>query len=246
MSDPIRVGAVTYLNALPLTIALRDEPSVDLVEEVPSVVADGLAEGRHDVALVPLADALRHPEWGRVPGLGIVSRGPVETVLLVSRVPFESIRRLGLDVASRTSAVLVRVLLRDGLGVEPEVIPVEPARGPVDEEAYLVIGDPAFEISGCQDGRRTLDLGAAWRDLTGKPMVYALWATRSGLDPAAVGDDRRLAGRRGGTARDPRGASASVPERGHRLSNGAGRAGGDHRVPAAGKRVSLKSHGEWS
>ena len=179
----IRVGAVAYLNSWPLTDDLRDDPAVDLVEDVPAALADRLAAGDLEVALVPIVEWFRHPEWGRVPGIGIGSDGPVETVLVVSRVPFATIGTLGLDVASRTSVVLSRVVLRERFGIEPRVEPVDPSAGEPATDAWVVIGDPAFAVA---PGPGVLDLGAAWREATGLPMTFAIWATREGLDPSVV------------------------------------------------------------
>jgi predicted solute-binding protein len=194
MHEPLRVGAVSYLNALPLTRAMRHDAAVALVEAVPSAIADGLSAGEIDVGLVPVIDMIRNG-WGRIPGLGIVSEGPVETVLLQSRVPFSSIDRLGLDVASRTSTILVRLVLAERLGVQPRVEPADPSRRAPDLPAWLVIGDPAFRP--VPEGVRSLDLGEAWTDWTGLPMVYAMWATRPGLDPATVAETFHEAARQG-------------------------------------------------
>ena len=51
MSSPIRVGAVSYLNAKPLYYRLCDfAPDIGLTMEVPSRLAEQLAAGALDVA----------------------------------------------------------------------------------------------------------------------------------------------------------------------------------------------------
>jgi predicted solute-binding protein len=90
------------------------------------------------------------------------------------------IRRVAVDTSSRTSAALVRVLLRDRLGRDPEYAPMPPDV-PImlnSADAALVIGDPALYYDG--DAAR-LDLGAEWTERTGRPFVYAFWAGRPGV-----------------------------------------------------------------
>ena len=48
-----------------------------------------------------------------VPGIAIASRGPVSTVMLLGEVPREEMTSVVLDEASRTSQLLVQILLRE-------------------------------------------------------------------------------------------------------------------------------------
>ena len=61
---------------------------------------------------------------------------------------------MALDTSSRTSVALVKVLLRERLGRDPEYVPMAPAL--VDmlavADAALLIGDPALEQES--DGHR--------------------------------------------------------------------------------------------
>jgi len=104
-----------------------------------------------------------------VEGLGSAADSEVRSVLLVSNVSREKIRRLKLDPASRTSAALARILLKRRYGLAPEIV----AEG---EDAELVIGDPALKAR--LQGRVVVDLAAEWRSLTGFPFVFAFWAVR--------------------------------------------------------------------
>src|SRR5437667_11774699 len=113
MANPIRIGAVNYLNTKPLICDLEMlAPEGELVLDLPSRLADLLAQGQLDVALIPVIEYFRAGSYSVVPGLCIASRGPVLSVTLFSRVPWTSIRRVALDVGSRTSAALTRILLR--------------------------------------------------------------------------------------------------------------------------------------
>src|SRR5947207_2593615 len=107
MPQNIRIGAVNYLNTKPLIYDLEQlAPEARLILEVPSRLADMLAEGELDVALIPSIEYFRAGSYSIVPDIGITSRGPVLSVTLFSRVPWAEIRRLSLDEGSRTSAAL--------------------------------------------------------------------------------------------------------------------------------------------
>src|SRR5436189_1363762 len=105
MSIPLRIGAVNYLNTKPLICNL-DQLAADaeLVLDVPSRLAEQLAEGTLDVALIPVVEYFRSGSYTIVPNISIASRGPVQSVTLFSRVPWGDIRRVALDEGSRTSA----------------------------------------------------------------------------------------------------------------------------------------------
>ncbi len=115
MKPPIRVGAVSYLNAKPLYYRLCEfAPDVRLSMDVPSRLAEQLAAGELDVALIPSVEYLRGVERGYeiMPGFAIAARGPVRSVKLFSRVPWDRIERLALDAGSRTSQALAQDLAR--------------------------------------------------------------------------------------------------------------------------------------
>src|SRR5712692_1677255 len=112
MDTPVRVGAVNYLNTKPLIDDFEElAPEAELVLEVPSRLADLLAEGRLDVALIPAIEYFRSGNYTVLPNIAIASRGPVLSVTLFSRVPWSGIRWLAVDAGSRTSSALAQVLL---------------------------------------------------------------------------------------------------------------------------------------
>lgn len=175
----LRVSLVDFLNARPLTWGLlHDAPAgVSVSRDTPSVCADKLGRGEADVGLIPSIEYQRIPGLQVVPGLGIAASSEVRSVLLVSKVSRERIRSVSLDPASRTSAVLTRILLRRRYGLEPRYIE---GGGEDETDARLVIGDPALKTR--LSGRVVLDLAAEWRALTGRSFVFAFWAVRDGAD----------------------------------------------------------------
>ena len=187
MGTPIRVGAVSYLNAKPLYHRLCEFASdVRLSMDVPSRLAEQLANGSLDVALIPSVEYLRGLEKGYeiLPGFAIAARGPVRSVKLFSRVEWPRIRRLALDAGSRTSQALARIWLDERHGVRPEIVEELPLGVSALEstaDAVLVIGDRAMKVPH-DPFREVVDLAEAWVELTGLPFVFALWVARGGVD----------------------------------------------------------------
>jgi chorismate dehydratase len=182
----LRIGAVSYLNTKPLVYGVPEAlPQAEWVFDHPSRLADALAEGDLDIALVPSAEFLSHPEWSIVSDACIGCRGPVLSVKLLFRVPPKQVQTLALDEGSRTSAVLARILLKEIAGVSPEILSLplgsEPAE--VAADAVLVIGDRAIR---CESGDfiEEWDLGDRWCRWTELPFVFAMWAAREGVETA--------------------------------------------------------------
>jgi chorismate dehydratase len=197
MPGAIRVGAVSYLNAKPLYYRLGDRAgSVELSMDLPSRLAERLASGDLDVALIPSVEYLRGASSGYeiLPGFAIAARGAVRSVKLFSRVPFERIDRLALDEGSRTSQALTRVWLDAAYGVRPariETLPMGVSALESTADAVLVIGDRAMKVPDAPF-HSVVDLAEAWNSLTGLPFVFALWVARPGLE---LGDLPEVLGR---------------------------------------------------
>lgn len=181
---PIRIGAVNYLNTKPLIENLSAfAPQARLSLEVPSKLADQLAAGELDVALIPVIEYFRGDNYSIVPDVSIASRGPVLSVTLFSKVPWKEICSVALDEGSRTSAALAQILLNDRYGVSPrlEPLPLDRDAESAATDAVLLIGDRAMRA--CLPGfTYAYDLGQEWNEWTGLPFVYAVWAVRSGVD----------------------------------------------------------------
>jgi|SRR5579863_4982073 len=155
----------------------EQQGAFDLTFRVPSECASEVASGVADIGIIPSVE-LNHHDYGRVRGLGIASRGPVRSILLVSSKPFGEIRTLAGDTSSRTSVVLARVILARRYGAEPRMISQPPDLAGMLSvaDAALIIGDPALRIDPGSIGYRVLDLGTEWTEMTGLPMVFAVWA----------------------------------------------------------------------
>jgi predicted solute-binding protein len=174
------VCAVSFLNTVPLIWGMTrglHKDRFDLSFSVPSVCADRLEAGEVDIGLVPCAE-LDRLDLSWFPETGIACRGAVRSILLISRVAPGRIRRLAADVSSRTSVMLTRIILAEKFGVQPEMLPMRPEIDSMlaEADAALLIGDPALRVDPASLPYRVLDLGAEWVELTGLPMVFAVWA----------------------------------------------------------------------
>jgi chorismate dehydratase len=182
---PMRVGAVSYLNTKPLVYGLAERTNVQLSYDLPSRLADQLAAGQLDVALIPSIEFFQDPAYRIVSDACIGCRGPVWSVKLLSRKPMASIGTLALDEGSRTSAALVRILLDQRFDVRPKLIPLPIGVAPeeLDCDAVLVIGDRAMHPAPGVF-HEMWDLGEQWYRWSELPFVFAMWTARADVDTA--------------------------------------------------------------
>jgi chorismate dehydratase len=182
----VRLGAVSYLNVEPIIHGLDRDPRFSLLREVPSRVAERLHAGEIDLGTIPSVE-YAFGDYAIVPGIAIGSRGPVRSVNLYHEGPIADLKRVALDTSSRTSVALLKVLLRERLGRDPEYVEMAPSLDAMlgTADAALMIGDPALYLEGSV---QHLDLGEAWQQSTGLPFVYAFWA-----GPLGVIDDPGIA-----------------------------------------------------
>lgn len=186
MEEKIRVGSVSYLNALPLLYGFRQgmmNDKVDLVLDYPSAIAADLVSGKIDVGLVPVAIIPELKEHYIVSDFGIGCNGEVATVCLFSDVPIEEIQEIMLDYQSRSSVALLKILLKQHWKINPRLIPAFPGYESriTAQTAGLVIGDRAFIQR--KNSRYIFDLGQAWKDVTGLPFLFAAWIANRKLPP---------------------------------------------------------------
>ncbi|MDA1162465.1 MAG: menaquinone biosynthesis protein [Planctomycetota bacterium] len=182
-ASAVRIGAVSYLNSKPLIEDLSNllpEASVSL--DYPSRLADQLAAGDLDVALIPSIEYMLRSDYEIISDACVATRGPVLSVKLYSRVDPGAIRTLALDEGSRTSAALARVMLLDRYGVEPDrqPLPIEMSVQHTNADAVLLIGDRAMHAPA-EEFHTVWDLGAEWTTWTGLPFVFAMWVARRGV-----------------------------------------------------------------
>ena len=195
-----RVGHISFLNCLPLYWGLQRTGGldlVDLVSDTPDRLSDALVAGELEAGPISVVEYLRHPDdLLLLPDLAVGSDGPVMSVCLVSNRPPSELdgRTVALGSTSRTSVLLADLLLAERYGVHPRWVTRPPdLRAMMREaDAAVLIGDAALRASlheAADLGLEVHDLGAAWHDWTGLPMVFAVWAVREPWyrrDPHAV------------------------------------------------------------
>lgn len=178
------IAASTYLNSAPLCYSfLRGslrEAVLFLPHAAPSTCSELLRDGQVDAALIPVIEYQRVEGVAIVPGIAVVSRSEVQSVFLASREPLQRVRRVALDISSRTGAALTRIFFEHFFGRRVDYIPWPPD---VDAmlsvaDAALLIGDPALQVRYHRRDLRFYDYARLWRECTGMPLVFAFWAVR--------------------------------------------------------------------
>lgn len=188
----VRLACVRFLNTSPLVEGLEKLAGVELIPAVPSRIADLVTSGQADVGLASIVDAVRCP-LSILPAGMIGCDGATLTVRLFSSVEFARVEELHADTDSHTSIALARLILARRFGVRPRVVdyharervtPGEPAPGRSLDDwpaCVLLIGDKVV-TDRPPDARypHQLDLGEAWKQMTGRPFAYAAWMCRRG------------------------------------------------------------------
>ena len=196
----MRIGRIPYINCYPVYGAIdRGIVPLDaeLVDGVPTQLNAHMASGTLDVSVVSAVEYARAAaRYHLLPGLAISCDGPVQSVMLFSRVPAEKLdgARVLVSRSSMTSVALLELLFEHVWRVRPQLVPgdAEPAHLPeLDGEAHdarLVIGDAALLLEARRAGApgdarvpvyaHAYDLGTAWRSWTGLPFVFAVWVAQ--------------------------------------------------------------------
>ena len=186
----MRLGRIPWINAYPVYAAvdrgLVPMPA-ELVSGTASELNDLLAAGELDLSVVSAVEYARNAAaYHLLPDLAISCDGPVHSVALFSRRPVEELtdRTVLLSASSRTSVLLLQLLCRHRWEVAPRFATVRAeatdlaALSGFPHEAVLVIGDAALMLASRREYPIRVDLGAAWKDWTGLPFVFAVWAAR--------------------------------------------------------------------
>lgn len=189
----IRLGAISFVNTIPVYSAYTPSEDVHLVYDVPARLNALMRSGLLDVSPVSSVCYLQNREnWVLLEDLSVSSPGAVESVLFLSRAPLGPAMRkmsaISVPDDSETSVALLACLLKEDLGGDPgDRFCIYPADAWA--EAFrktgnaLVIGDNAL-LTKTMKNRRTIlgephycyDLSTLWRKRTGLPFVFAVWA----------------------------------------------------------------------
>lgn len=184
-----RVGHIQFLNCMPLYWGLARTGTLldlDLTKDTPEKLSEQLVRGELDIAPITLVEFLRAADdLVAFPDLAVGCDGPVMSCVIVSQKPLDQLdgARVALGSTSRTSVRLAQLLLAEKIGVQPDYYTCPPDLGVMMQEAdaAVLIGDAALRANlhdGPRLGLEVHDLGQMWKDWTGLPFVFAVWATR--------------------------------------------------------------------
>ena len=193
-----RVGHIQFLNCLPIYWGLMRSGAlidVDLHKDSPDRLSAALVAGDLDIGPISLVEYLRHAdELLLLPDIAVGSDGPVLSVNIVSTRPLEELdgAKVALGSTSRTGVLLAQLLLGRAVRRTAGVLPL-PA-GPDPDAAggrRRRCSSATWRCAPCYEaperGLTVTDLGAAWREWTGLPMVFAVWAVRRDFAAAHPG-----------------------------------------------------------
>ena len=184
----MNLGYIDYVNCYPFYYHMFEiEPlsGVRVVPGYPSELNRMMETGELDMS--PISAATYADLEGKaelLPDFCLSSVGYVHSVILSSNIPIEELhgKRVGLTSASKTSVILLKMLLSRHYAVEPVYVQTDPNPSLKGQglDAALIIGNEAMmqELSPY-----TYDLGDLWLRKTGYPVVFAVFAVRE----AAVG-----------------------------------------------------------
>ena len=144
----------------------------------PSVLVGQLLRGELDIAMASTFAVLQYPELHLLDGIGVTCRGPAWSVRLLSTTPPAKISRLALDLNSRSTVAMARIVLADRYGAFPVCFDMQPNPSKMLEraDAAVIIGD--IGMSASAENLLDYDLGSEWFELTGMPFYFAGWIAR--------------------------------------------------------------------
>ncbi|MCA1824581.1 MAG: menaquinone biosynthesis protein [Frankia sp.] len=197
-----RVGHIQFLNCVPLYDGLVRSAAIadlGLRQDTPDALSDALVAGELDIGPISSVEYLRHADdLLLLPDLAVGSNGRVLSVNIVSTVDLVGLDDcvVALASTSRTSALLAQLLLEDRYAVRPRYVTAAPDLDRMlhDAAAAVLIGDAALYATHQAPARglRVYDLGAEWREWTGLPMVFAVWAVRREFAAAHPGAAKEI------------------------------------------------------
>lgn len=189
MSAAVRLGSISFINSLPVDLGILSgvigARGLHLRQDQPARLNDALIAGDLDVSPVSTFWYAKHQtDLVLLPDLAIGSESGVHSVLLFSRHPIARLggRKIALTGAGRTTPALLEVICRGRYGYKPELTSAPERRElpPRGTDAILLIGDEALLARSLlkDTSVHVIDLAAEWREWTGSPAVFAVWAAR--------------------------------------------------------------------
>ncbi len=172
------IGRVAFMNCDPLFLKLSKK--WDVLSAPPSWLTGHLLRSDCILAPIPAADYAKNSnQLVLVPDLGICSKGEVGSVLLFGNCSMSEMNTIALPSDSSSSVALLKYIIKQQ-GFEPNYTIMGPDIDAMLDncDGALIIGDRALDASKLYPEKIILDLGLEWREITGKPMVFGVFAAR--------------------------------------------------------------------
>jgi chorismate dehydratase len=175
-----RISASSYSNTAPLIWSFlygANRGRFEMIlDTAPARSAELLAEARVDAALVPVIAYQTIEDVLLVPNICVGAREKVRSVCLATKgADLKEVKTVSLDVSSKTSVALAKIIFREFLGREPHWKISKPDLPEMlaESDCALLIGDPALTID--ESVYRKFDLAETWKSFTGYGFVFAMW-----------------------------------------------------------------------
>jgi chorismate dehydratase len=169
-----KFAVLPYTNTAPLAEYIPAvQPGAELIYRHPAFTLNEILRGQVDAGIVPVVDYFNTVGLERVEGIGICSDGDAESVLLQCKCPLKDVKSISLDPASKTSNLLIKVLLKEHFRRVCDI------RFDIDQpnaDARVLIGDNAL---CARNEFETYDLSGLWKAMFGLPFVFAVWVYKA-------------------------------------------------------------------
>lgn len=178
------IGRVAFINCDPLFHDL--DPAWNVLAAPPSWLTGHVLRRDCILAPIPAADYAKHAdELVLLPDIGIGSQGEVGSVLLFGAVPLQSMQTIALPSDSATSVALLKHLIKQQ-GLSMNYVTTGPDYDSMLAlaDGALLIGDRALEAAREFPEMVQMDLGTAWMEQEGLPMIFGVFVARRDTDLA--------------------------------------------------------------
>ena len=199
--EKLKIGRIPYANLFPVFYYLDnkcDHSEYTFIKGVPSKLNKRLHNGELDISPSSSIEYLRNKNrYLILPWFSISSSGPINSILLFSKLPLNELggKTIAVTSDSETSTALLKVILKEFFSLKCKFKPtsLRSVRNILSSySAVLHIGDTAMieakkavtsksQNSALRTPHSALyvyDLGELWDRQTGLPFVYALWVIR--------------------------------------------------------------------
>ena len=141
---------------------------------------------RVDAALVPVIAYQMLSDICLIPDVCVGAKSSVRSVCLVTKgEELSDVKSISLDVSSKTSVVLTKIIFREFYNFEPVYSDSAPNIETMlsNSDCALLIGDPALMLD--ETKYRKFDLAEIWKKNTGFGFVFAMWMANAEKASAA-------------------------------------------------------------